>query len=188
MISKACGRRSEAFFLRKRNFSFASEISAREHSVRGSPLCHTRESGYPAGRDAAAQGLRLAGVASRNSVSVVASWMPAFAGMTREGKFSCSQSFENSRNEERFQPNWSRHGSSSPASSPLKNRGLQITARRHRRRSGWDRPPDDPTAATPHDANLLCVQALDIRGCPLFRPTAGLYDRTLFSTRILDTC
>src|ERR1700724_4490305 len=56
----------------------------REHSVRGSPLCHTRESGYPAGRDAAAQGLRLAGGASRrNSVSVVVSWMPAFAGMTR---------------------------------------------------------------------------------------------------------
>src|SRR3984957_18965688 len=56
----------------------------REHSVRGSPLCHTRESGRPAGRDAAAQGLRLAGVASsRNSVSVVVSWMPAFAGMTQ---------------------------------------------------------------------------------------------------------
>jgi hypothetical protein len=30
------------------------------------------------------------------------------------------------------------------------------------------------------DANLLCVQPLDTRGCPLFRPTAGLYDRTLF--------
>jgi hypothetical protein len=30
------------------------------------------------------QGLRLAGVASsRNSVSVVVSWMPAFAGITR---------------------------------------------------------------------------------------------------------
>jgi hypothetical protein len=55
-----------------------------EQSVRGSPLCHTRESGYPAGRDAATQGLRLAGVASsRNCVSVVGSWMPAFAGMTR---------------------------------------------------------------------------------------------------------
>src|SRR5271163_4943019 len=33
----------------------------REHSIRGSPLCHTRESGYPVGRDAAAQGLRLGG-------------------------------------------------------------------------------------------------------------------------------
>ena len=63
---------------------FAALDRNREHSVRGSPLCHTRESGYPAGRDAAAQGLRLAGVASsRNSVSVVVSWMPAFAGMTR---------------------------------------------------------------------------------------------------------
>jgi hypothetical protein len=62
----------------------ASLTRNREHSVRGSPLCHTRESGYPAGRDAAAQGLRLAGVgSSRNSVSVVVSWMPAFAGMTR---------------------------------------------------------------------------------------------------------
>jgi hypothetical protein len=62
----------------------ASLTRNREHSVRGSPLCHTRESGYPAGRDAAAQGLRLAGVASsRNSVGVVVSWMPAFAGMTR---------------------------------------------------------------------------------------------------------
>jgi len=30
------------------------------------------------------------------------------------------------------------------------------------------------------DANLLCVQALDTHCCPLFRPTAGLYDRTLF--------
>jgi hypothetical protein len=62
---------------------FASLTGNRGHSVRGSPLCHTRESGYPAGRDAATQGLRLAGVASsRNSVSVVVSWMPAFAGMT----------------------------------------------------------------------------------------------------------
>jgi hypothetical protein len=58
--------------------------SAPAAGPRGSPLCHTRESGYPAGRDAAAQGLRLAGAASsRNSVSVVVSWMPAFAGMTR---------------------------------------------------------------------------------------------------------
>jgi hypothetical protein len=63
---------------------FASPTRNSEHSVRGSPFCHTRESGYPAGRDAATRGLRLAGMASRrNSVSVVVSWMPAFAGMTR---------------------------------------------------------------------------------------------------------
>ena len=63
---------------------FASPTRNSEHSVRGSPFCRTRESGYPAGRDAATRGLRLAGVASRrNSVSVVVSWMPAFAGMTR---------------------------------------------------------------------------------------------------------
>src|SRR5271170_1881829 len=63
---------------------FAAPTRNSEHSVRGCPLCHTRESGYPARRDAATQGLRLAGVASRrNSVSVVVSWMPAFAGMTR---------------------------------------------------------------------------------------------------------
>src|ERR1700755_3233046 len=37
-----------------------------------------------AGRDAAMQGLRLAGVASnRNSVSFVASWLPAFPGRVR---------------------------------------------------------------------------------------------------------
>ena len=63
---------------------FAALDRNREHGVRGSPRCHTRESGYPAGRDAAAQGLRLAGAAGgRYSVSVVVSWMPAFAGMTR---------------------------------------------------------------------------------------------------------
>jgi hypothetical protein len=36
-----------------------------EQSVRGSPLCHTRESGYPAGRDAATQGLRAPGGSSK---------------------------------------------------------------------------------------------------------------------------
>ena len=57
----------------------------KEQGSRGRPPCHTRESGYPAGHDAAALGVGLAEVANgRISASVVASWIPAFAGMTRD--------------------------------------------------------------------------------------------------------
>ena len=48
------------------------------------PAKAVREGGYPAGRDAAMQGLRLAGSGKQpNSVSVVVTWMPAFADRVR---------------------------------------------------------------------------------------------------------
>ena len=88
----------------------------------GKPACHTRESGYPAGRDAAAQGLRLGVASSRNSASVVVSWMPAFAAI--------GFTHLTSRREDRLEPG-PRGQSPTPLTLPLpaKRRGEGTASR-----------------------------------------------------------